>query len=69
MECRACQLLVRGLGGFEQDEHYGGCIPLWVETEDIWAILSEPLSINEVTQDVEVLDIDTDHNDSEISDS
>ena len=67
MECRACNLLKEGIGGFDQDEHYGGCIPEWVETEDVWDILSEPLSIEEISEDVESIDIDSADNDSDMS--
>ena len=64
MECRACELLARGLGGFEQDEHYGGCIPLWVETEDMWNASSDD---EDIVERIEVLDIDTEDNESDMS--
>ena len=76
MECRACNLLKEGKGGIDQDEHYGGCIPEWVETEDVWAILSKPLSIEEIAEDlsieeivedVESIDIETFDNESDMS--
>tara|TARA_Y100000310_G_C20401073_1_gene677417 strand:+ start:84 stop:293 length:210 start_codon:yes stop_codon:yes gene_type:complete len=69
MECKACELLIKGEGGLDQDDHYGGCIPNWVETEDVWAILTEPLSVEEITEDIEGIDIDTDYSDSDISDT
>jgi len=67
MECKACELVSKGQEGITQDDHYGGCIPNWVETEDVWAILSKPLDMQEViqetTRDMETLDIDSDMSD------
>ena len=66
MDCVACKKLFDGTGGYNQEEHYGGCIPDWVETEDVWAILSDP-SEDDMIEKIEVLDIDTDHDDSDSS--
>ena len=57
--CKGCQLLKCNKGGKNQDDHYGGCIPNWVETEDVWAILGkkEPGPITDLTKQVSNIDI------------
>jgi len=60
MDCEACNMVSKGQVNVTEDDHYGGCIPCWVETEDVWSILSKPHHIDEVERDLDILDIDSD---------